>query len=285
MMKSSERAKKNNKEEAKIWHSNELGHLECLRANYVTHSFARHTHEGFAIGVIERGTEVFNYRGSRYKAGKGQIILINPAEVHDGNGIGRDGWAFSIFYADPNILHRAAMELAGKRVPLPTFKNAVVEDPKSAKSLLRLHRMLETSMSKLERETLILTTFAELVSRNAEDAPMLRDVAEEPRAVSRVKSYLEENYMENVSLTDIAAFANLSRFHLIRVFKTHTGFPPHAYLEQIRVNRAKELLKTGMPIIDTAYELGFVDQSHLTKTFKKFAGATPGQYLSGNAAE
>jgi AraC-like DNA-binding protein len=85
--------------------------------------------------------------------------------------------------------------------------------------------------------------------------------------------------MENISLAELASFAYLSRFHLIRVFKKHTGLPPHAYLEQIRVNRAKELLKSGMPIIDTAYELGFVDQSHLTKTFKKFAGTTPGQFI------
>lgn len=86
--------------------------------------------------------------------------------------------------------------------------------------------------------------------------------------------------MDNVSLLEVADFAGLSRFHLIRVFKKHTGFSPHAYLEQIRVNRAKELLKSGMPIIETAYELGFVDQSHLTKTFKKFAGMTPGQFIN-----
>lgn len=272
----------NKKEQAKVWHSNEFGQLECLRANYITHSFARHTHEGFAIGVIERGTETFNYRGSRHRAGKGQIILINPAEVHDGHGADKEGWAFSIFYADSSILHRAAMELAEKNVPLPTFKNAVVQDSKIAVKLLHLHRTLERSASKLERETLLLTTFAELIVRQAGDAPSIHPIGQEPRAVSRVKSYIEENYTDNVSLAELSAFANLSQFHLIRVFKKHTGLPPHAYLEQIRINRAKELLLTGTTIIDAAYELGFVDQSHLTKTFKRYAGTTPGQYLHGS---
>ncbi|MEZ5427660.1 MAG: AraC family transcriptional regulator [Pyrinomonadaceae bacterium] len=281
-MGSPENKKGSEKEEAKVWQSNDFGQIECLRANYLTHSFARHTHEGFAIGVIERGIEIFNYQGRRYRAGEGQIILINPAEVHDGNGEGRDGWAFSIFYVDPKIMHRAAMEMAGGKSPMPFFREAVIEDAVSAHRLLRLHRSLETSDSALEKESLILSTFAGLISRQSPETPAAKPTKGEPRVVSRVKSYLEENYMENVSLAEIAAFARMSRFHLIRVFKKHTGLPPHAYLEQIRVNRAKELLRSGTSIIETANELGFFDQSHLTKTFKRFAGTTPGQYLQGN---
>lgn len=263
-----------------MWQSNEFGHLECLKADYVTHSFARHTHEGFAIGVVERGVEVFNYRGKRNRAGKGEIILINPAEVHDGSGQDKDGWGFRIFYADPKILHRAAMEIAEKRVDLPIFRDPVVKNKAISDQLLHLHRRLEISVSKLERESLILTTFANLITVEAQDAPTTKSFNGEPKAVSRAKTYLEENYMENVSLAELSAFSYLSQFHLIRVFKKHTGFSPHAYLEQIRINRAKEMIKLGSSLIATAYDLGFVDQSHLNKTFKKYAGTTPGQYSS-----
>jgi len=269
------------KDQAKMWLSNEFGHLECLNADYVTHSFAKHTHEGFAIGVIERGIEVFNYRGQQHRAGKGEIILINPAEIHDGNGLDKDGWGFRIFYADAKILHRAAMEIAEKRVALPTFKNAVVNNKKISDKLLYLHRRLENSSLKLERESLILSTFADLITAESQDVPQLKQVGNEPKAVSRAKTYLEENYMENVSLAELSGFSFLSQYHLIRVFKKHTGFSPHAYLEQIRINHAKEFIKSGMSLIETAYELGFVDQSHLNKTFKRYAGLTPGQYLSG----
>ena len=237
------------KEETKIWHSNEFGSLECLRANYITHSFARHTHEGFAIGIIERGVEVFNYHGSRHKAGKGQIILINPGEVHDGHGEEKDGWAFRMFYVDPQIMQRAAAEISGQNTPIPFFNQAVVDDPYSAEKLLHLHRLLENSNSALERESLILTTFGNLVVRQSDYAISDFMSGSEPRTISRAKSYLEENYMENVSLTDLAAFAHMSRFHLIRVFKKHTGLSPHAYLEQIRINHAKELLKKGSQLL------------------------------------
>lgn len=173
------------------------------------------------------------------------------------------------------------MEIADKRVDLPTFKNAVVNNKKISDKLLYLHRRLENSSLKLERESLILSTFADLITAESQDVPQLKQVGNEPKAVSRAKTYLEENYMENVSLAELSGFSFLSQYHLIRVFKKHTGFSPHAYLEQIRINHAKEFIKSGMSLIETAYELGFVDQSHLNKTFKRYAGLTPGQYLSG----
>lgn len=280
-MRKSASRQKIGKEEIKFWQSGELGHLECLRANYVTHSFARHTHDGFAVGVIERGIEVFNYRGKKHRAGRGQIILINPAEVHDGRGADNDGWAFSIFYVDPKIFQRVATEMTLREKPVPLFEEAVVDDEPVARKLLQLHRTLENSTSVLERESAILMTFAELISRHSQFSHSASEEGHEPKAISRAKTYLEENYMRSVSLSEVAAFAGLSRFHLIRVFKKNTGLSPYAYLEQIRINRAKDFLKAGMPIADTAFEVGFVDQSHLTKTFKRFAGFTPGQYLCG----
>lgn len=87
--------------------------------------------------------------------------------------------------------------------------------------------------------------------------------------------------MEKVSLAELSAFFYLSQFHLIRVFKKHTGFSPHAYLEQIRINRAKEMIKDGKSLSGMTYVLGFVDQSHLNKTFKKYSGMTSGQYSNG----
>jgi AraC-like DNA-binding protein len=70
----------------------------------------------------------------------------------------------------------------------------------------------------------------------------------------------------------------LSPFHLLRVFRAAVGLPPHAYQIQLRVARAKELLRAGMPIAAVAVEVGFVDQSHLTRHFKRLVGVPPGRY-------
>jgi hypothetical protein len=67
-------------------------------------------------------------------------------------------------------------------------------------------------------------------------------------------------------------------FRMVRTFTRQIGLPPHAYLNQVRVNRAKQLLANGEPIALVAYETGFADQSHLTRHFKRLFGLTPGQY-------
>jgi AraC-like DNA-binding protein len=61
-------------------------------------------------------------------------------------------------------------------------------------------------------------------------------------------------------------------------FTKQVGLPPHVYLNQVRVNRAKQLLADGQPIALVAYETGFADQSHLTRHFKRLFGLTLGQY-------
>ena len=71
----------------------------------------------------------------------------------------------------------------------------------------------------------------------------------------------------------------LSPFHLIRSFSDSVGMTPHSYLMQVRATRARDLLLAGIPISTSAFECGFSDQSHLTRTFKRIFGVTPGAYV------
>jgi AraC-like DNA-binding protein len=95
-----------------------------------------------------------------------------------------------------------------------------------------------------------------------------------------VRHYLEAHYMDNPSLETLAQIAGLSPFHFVRVFRQATGLPPHTYLTQLRINRAKAQLQAGDPIADVAAATGFSDQSHLTRRFKRIVGVTPGQFVS-----
>jgi len=61
------------------------------------------------------------------------------------------------------------------------------------------------------------------------------------------------------------------------LFRKEVGLPPHAYLENVRVKRARELLLRGVPITDVSAAVGYADQSHLTNRFKRLLGMTPGQ--------
>ena len=93
-----------------------------------------------------------------------------------------------------------------------------------------------------------------------------------------VEDYLRAHCAESVSLTRIAAVAGLSCFYFIRVFRANFGVTPHVYLTTLRLERARRLLQTSMPIAQAAVAAGFSDQSHLTRLFKRVYGTTPGEY-------
>lgn len=90
-----------------------------------------------------------------------------------------------------------------------------------------------------------------------------------------------EWFISNISLTELAELTDLSKFHICRVFREVFGLPPHAYLNLIRIRQAKRLLAQGVSPAQVAVDVGFFDQTHLTKRFKAVLGVTPRQYAKG----
>lgn len=263
----------------------DLGGLELLRATYVTHSFSRHAHEGFAIGVVEAGAQAFRHRGTTETAPAGGIIIVNPGEAHTGRAATETGYTYRMLYPDSGLLRRAARELVGRDRGVPSFPDPVVRDRHLARLLGDLHVLLETSAPRLERESRLLWTLARLIRRHADGVRSVSRLraGRERHAVGKAREYVEAHHAENVSLQELSRVANLSPFHLLRVFHEEVGLPPHAYLAGVRVVRAKALLSAGEPVGRVAAETGFFDQSHLTKSFKRALGFTPGEYARGVA--
>jgi transcriptional regulator GlxA family with amidase domain len=89
---------------------------------------------------------------------------------------------------------------------------------------------------------------------------------------------MESHFAANLSLEQLAGVACVSPFHFHRVFLSHMGVSPHEYLIQFRLRKAREFLRNGLSITDTALDTGFVDQSHFTRFFKRAVGIAPGDY-------
>ena len=267
-------------EHATFWRDPLLDDLELLHATYVTHTFSPHMHEGFVVGIVDKGAETFTYRRSSFTAPTGSIVLINPAEMHTGSAATVQGWTYRCLYPVPTLLQRAASELADRSRDIPFFSDAIVFDPDLSTQLSILHDTLATSSTALERESRLLWTFAQLIHRHADSYPSqsIHPLTKEDGAVSRVRAYIEEHYAENISLEQLAQLAKLSQFHLLRVFRNTVGLPPHAYLTYVRVKYAKQLLIRQRSLTDVALSVGFADQSHFTKHFKRIVGVPPGMY-------
>ncbi|MBV9230531.1 MAG: AraC family transcriptional regulator [Chloroflexi bacterium] len=269
------------KEHSIFRHVHGLGNLDLLRGTYVTHTFARHTHDTYAISTIERGIEGFVYRGTRYTAPTGSLVVLHPDEAHTGYAAHETGWSYRMFYPSLPLLQQVTTECIGQHPSLPFFPTPVIEDRHLARLLSGIHSALEASVPTLELEERLLSALLHLIVRHAKGSVIPRPAGNEHGAVQRVRAYLEANFALNVSLETLATLTGFSPFYLTRVFTREVGLPPHVYLRQVRVQRAKQLLSAGGSIAQVALETGFADQSHLTRHFLRVVGVTPGQYVRG----
>ena len=102
--------------------------------------------------------------------------------------------------------------------------------------------------------------------------------------LQHVREYINEHLHEEVKLIELAAIAQISPYHFLRLFKQSMGTTPHQYILQRRIDQAKYLLEqTELSIAEIAFRVGFCDQSHLTRCFKRLLGMTPKQFLSGRS--
>jgi transcriptional regulator GlxA family with amidase domain len=97
-------------------------------------------------------------------------------------------------------------------------------------------------------------------------------------AIELARRHIEEHFCERMQLEALATIARLSVFRFATVFRRRIGVPPYRYVCNLRVERARALLRAGLPPAIVAGEAGFYDQSHLTRHFKNVCGMTPGQY-------
>ena len=267
-------------ETATFWHAPDLDDLELLKATYVSHAFSRHTHGGFVIGMIEKGIEVFDYRGQTHFAAPGDVVVINPDMVHTGHSGEADGWTYRMFYPSIAMLRQVADAIGDRSGDMPFFKQAVVRDPELALQIRRLHDLLEFSPDRLERASSFYDVMGRLILRHASNAPAMKKMGSERRAVQKAIALIGSDLAETITLENLSRQVGLSPFYLSRLVQRHTGLPPHAYRKQQRIRQARRLLRAQMPIAQVAMETGFADQSHLTRHFKQIVGVTPGQYAS-----
>ena len=249
-----------------------------LHAFYVTFSFSPHTHDEYMIAVTEDGFALPHFRGGGHLHRSGDILVLNPGEVHGGGPAQGAIWRYRSFYVPAGLMQRAVQELTGFARGLPQFAADVICDPFIATRLLQAHTALEAPSSALERETRLLEALSGLATRHSVERLPAHRIGRENQAVNRARAYLETFPGENISLDRLAQEAGLSSFHLCRVFRKETGLTPHAYQTLVRVRLAKTLLTQGVPIAQAAQDAGFYDQAHFTHHFKRVYGVTPGQY-------
>jgi AraC-like DNA-binding protein len=266
-----------------VWHPADLPQLELRRGFGVARPVPRHWHEEYQFCLIQSGPSELEYRGTNYPTPPASLFMVHPGEVHSNRAHESSGCSYRTLFVDAELMRSAASEVFGRESStLPFLPTAVTSDMEIVRKYLNLHFAMEQSSSSLEREGLLTDLLSTLIIRFGENRPAPRSLGLERRAVKLACSYLIEHYAESITLTDLARIASLSPFHFSRVFSESFGMPPHAFQTQLRVSRAKALLRLGRSISEVACETGFADQSHLNRHFKRLVEPSPGRYRSGS---
>lgn len=252
------------------------GNCELLSARYTTQSFGRHSHDRYAVGVINGGVEKLYYRGGYALGGVGSVVTITPGEIHDGLP-GRDnGWMYRMLYLDPDWVNRAVFQGRVASDHIHLFQEALSSSPDFAHTFLQLHQLIELTPPGLQRESILLELVCQVFERSG--APALSALPSEQQAVKRIKHKLEDDFDQDITLEALARLVNLEPLYLIRVFKKHVGVSPHSYQIQRRIAHVQKLLRAGASLTEAACAGGFFDQSHMARAFKKVVGMTPGSF-------
>ena len=270
---------KANPSRTRIWRSQYLQSIELVHSVSKSHSLPRHFHEELELCIRQGDGWQFNYRGAMHSVPSDTLVVTQPQEAHHADSTSDRNCTFRGLRVGADLLQQVAIEVAGRKTELPFFPMPLVHDRDLNTQIVQVHQALEQSISGLEQQTLILDLLAQLILRCADNPPSLAKLGEERQPVDRVRAYLEDHYDQEISLEQLAQIANMSSFHLNRSFCKTFGIPPHAYQIQVRIMRAKRLLRKEWSIEKVATETGFASQSHFGSHFKRLVCVTPRQYI------
>ena len=211
------------------------------------------------------------------EATTGDVITVNPGEVHDGNPVQGRVQIWRMLYLDPGFVAETLREdLPGAvEVVRPVSRDAVL-----AQCFTRLFAVMTGSSSDTFAAEELMRTLAYLMAHHGGRPMPPRSL---PTSVTRALRYMNEAPQRPVTLRELAALLGVSRFQFLRGFARAVGTTPHAYLLQQRVGLARRLLASGRFPAEAAAEAGFADQSHLTRAFSRRFGITPARYRSAIA--
>jgi AraC-like DNA-binding protein len=243
------------------------------------HSFARHWHEHYGVGIIDRGAHRSASGRGMVEARAGDTITVNPGEIHDGAPIGDSGRAWRMLYFEPALILDAIDDIYERGLRMQEFPLPVISDARAAAIFARLFRAMtdgDDKSSEIRGEELLLELLGRLLNERAAAAP----ARSAPAAIARATNRIDAAPAAPITLAALARECGLSRFQVLRGFARATGFTPHAYLMQRRIDLARRLIARGTPLAEAADESGFADQSHMTRSFVSKFGISPGAYAA-----
>ncbi len=262
-------------EVVRAWRPAVAGIDEVFHARFVDHAYPLHTHDRWAVILVDAGGIRFDL--DRHHLGAtGSVVTVLPPHVpHDGRASTPAGFRKRVLYVDASVLPD---DRIGPAVDGPTLA-----DPALRAGLDGLHDLLATPADRdpLAAEAR-LAAVGERLRRHLGTAPAPASPAAGV-AAERLRDLIDADPTAALTLAEAAGTLGTSVTHLVRAFTARFGLPPHRYRLGRRIDRARSLLLDGVPAALVAAECGFHDQAHLTRHFRRLLGTTPAAYARSAA--
>lgn len=262
---------------AQSWRPRVPGVTEVLHADFATHAYPAHVHDDWTLLLIDAGAVSYRLHRHDRIADTASITLLPPGVPHDGR-TAVDGRAFrkKVLYLRGDWLDAG---LADRSVDRPAATSA-----RLLRSVRRIHEFLRAPGDELAAETLLHDVRTELVRQLATAPGHAVGRADLARALRELLDEHIEPADAPLTLERAAALLGAHPSHLGRAFANAFQLSPHRYLIARRIDRARHLLLDGMPPADVAQRLGFHDQPHFTRHFRRMLGTTPARFARGSSS-
>ena len=233
-----------------------------VRGHGIRHDFGLHAHASLTLGRILSGRRRIECGGEVWNLGPGDAFAIAPWKPHVCFCDDPEGHDYLVVSVSPQLLG----EISGEDGAFVCPRSGPLEEA----SLRRLFESAERRDGEEFRRELrqfLENCRTEGASSGAGLPPLCEDACR----------YLLSLLDENVSLEELSGHAGVSPYYFHRLFRAGTGMPPHAWQLQARVRAALDCLLSEVPIQQVALDLGFSDQSHFNRVFRRAMGVPPGR--------
>jgi AraC-like DNA-binding protein len=252
--------------------------LQLVKAEYSSYKFEPHFHDHYVLFNVSKGVNTGFCEKRKYVVTPGDLLMINPGEVHTGSSVDDRPLVYEALYIDTDFFDSLAASLNSPHPGEIYFARLISRDA----HLLHLFQNTVSSFclpDTLEFQSQQTIFFYALLSECSHNGFIKKDKKLYTEPVKKSLELIHLHFSNNFTLDELNLGTGISHFSFLRSFKKITGLTPFNYLRNYRVEMAKKMLKKNHNIVDVALELGFFDQSHFHRNFKKVTGITPGDYI------
>lgn len=241
-----------------------------------------HYHEFCKVLLLLSGTGSYWVAGSRYALQPGDAVLIGNGCVHRPDFDPESPYERIIIYISPEFLRRCSTEDCNLHQALFHSTSPILRPENGSRQLWLLARELEKELSGSGYGRVILGRSCLLrllveMARQLRQSDTLHPSPAQPRdeRITAILAYIRAHLTEDLNIDTLAEQFYLSKFHMMRLFRSCTGTSINTYITQQRLALARELIADGMSATESCFQAGFGSYSSFTRTYGKFYGTTP----------